>query len=77
MMQTKEEIEDRFTAEDSDGNQRTIIQMVKLTLVSSVDEPSRWVPGSRSYRLEYGTSLKKLDDNTFEVPQTKLVFNRR
>lgn len=52
-------------------------QILILTLVSSVDEPSRWVPGSRSYWLEDGTSLKKLDDDTFEVRQPKTILKRR
>lgn len=66
-MKTKSELIEEVTARDELGNEYSVLVYQEFLESTAMNRPPSWVPGLKEMRLEDGTFVNFIDDNTFEI----------
>ena len=76
-MRTKSQVIDKFAARDDHGNEYTVIEYQELLEDTATHCSLLWIPGMRELRLEDGSLVNEVDENTFEiVGRSNIVIKR-
>lgn len=67
----------KFSAIDDDGKICTVVVWQQIIDAPSQDDPEGEVPGMKCHKLDDGSKLIRLDDNTFQSFSDGRIFHRR